>query len=162
MSDLIPLSYKISIYFVSVVFHENYFNCQNERNGINTSQASLQNIQAVRHYSCCCCWLSHFSHVQLCVTPEMAAHQAPLSLGFSRQEDWNGLPFPSPIHESGSEIAQSHLTQRPHGLQPTRLLCPWDLPGNSTGVGCHFTIPETRSFSLPEWKILYNIKNLGA
>ena len=30
--------------------------------------------------------LSHFSHVQLCVTPQMAAHQAPLSLGFSRQE----------------------------------------------------------------------------
>ena len=30
--------------------------------------------------------LSHFSRVQLCVTPEMAAHQAPLSLGFSRQE----------------------------------------------------------------------------
>ena len=26
---------------------------------------------------------------------------------------------------------------RPHGLQPTRLLCPWDLPGKSTGVGCH-------------------------
>ena len=26
---------------------------------------------------------------------------------------------------------------RPHGLQPTRLLCPWDFPGNSTGVGCH-------------------------
>ena len=28
----------------------------------------------------------------------MAAHQAPLSLGFSRQENWNGLPFPSPMH----------------------------------------------------------------
>ena len=28
----------------------------------------------------------------------MAAHQAPLSLGFSRQEYWNGLPFPSPMH----------------------------------------------------------------
>ena len=27
--------------------------------------------------------------------------------------------------------------QRPHGLQPTRLLCPWDFPGKSTGVGCH-------------------------
>ena len=26
---------------------------------------------------------------------------------------------------------------RPHGLQPTRLLCPWDSPGKSTGVGCH-------------------------
>ena len=26
----------------------------------------------------------------------------------------------------------------PHGLQPTRLLCPWDFPGKNTGVGCHF------------------------
>jgi len=37
--------------------------------------------------------LSRFSHVWLCATPEMAAHQAPLSLGFSRQEHWSGLPF---------------------------------------------------------------------
>ena len=44
--------------------------------------------------------LSHFSHVWLCATPETAAHQAPLSLGFSRQEHWSGLPFPSPMHES--------------------------------------------------------------
>ena len=44
--------------------------------------------------------LSRFSRVQLCVTPEMAAHQAPQSLGFSRQEHWSGLPFPSPMHES--------------------------------------------------------------
>ena len=44
--------------------------------------------------------LSRFSRVQLCATPEMAAHQAPLSLGFSRQEHWSGLPFPSPMQES--------------------------------------------------------------
>ena len=44
--------------------------------------------------------LSRFSHVQLCATPQMAAHQAPPSLGFSRQEHWSGLPFPSPMHES--------------------------------------------------------------
>ena len=44
--------------------------------------------------------LSHFSHVRLCATPQTAAHQAPPSLGFSRQERWRGLPFPSPIHES--------------------------------------------------------------
>ena len=44
--------------------------------------------------------LRHFSHVQLCATPQTAAHQAPLSLGFSRQEHWTGLPFPSPVHES--------------------------------------------------------------
>ena len=40
--------------------------------------------------------LSRFSRVQLCATPKTAAHQAPLSLGFSRQEYWSGLPFPSP------------------------------------------------------------------
>ena len=36
------------------------------------------------------------SHVRLCATPEMTAHQAPPSLGFSRQEHRSGLPFPSP------------------------------------------------------------------
>ena len=45
--------------------------------------------------------LSRFSRVRLCATLQMAAHQAPLSLGFSRQEHWSGLPFPSPMHESG-------------------------------------------------------------
>ena len=44
--------------------------------------------------------LSRFSRVQLCVTPQTAAHQAPPSLGFSRQEYWSGLPFPPPMHES--------------------------------------------------------------
>ena len=58
--------------------------------------------------------LSHFSHVRLCATPEMAAHQAPPSLGFSRQEHWSGLPFPSPMHESEkwnwspSKLSPSH------------------------------------------------------
>ena len=44
--------------------------------------------------------LSCFSRVRLCATPQTAAHQTPLSLGFSRQEHWSGLPFPSPMHES--------------------------------------------------------------
>ena len=42
--------------------------------------------------------LSRFSHVRLCATPQTAAHQAPLSLGFSSQEYWSGLPFPSSMH----------------------------------------------------------------
>ena len=84
--------------------------------------------------------LSRFSRVRLCATPETAAHQAPPSLGFSRQEHWSGLPFPSPMHESGkwkwsrSVVSDS---QWPHGLQPTRLLHPWGFPAKSTGVGCH-------------------------
>ena len=44
--------------------------------------------------------LSCLSRVWLCATPQMAAHQAPPSLGFSRQEHWSGLPFPSPMHEN--------------------------------------------------------------
>ena len=36
----------------------------------------------------------------------MAAHQALPSLGFSRQEHWSGLPFPSSVHESESEVTQ--------------------------------------------------------
>ena len=54
--------------------------------------------------------LSHFSRVQLCVTPQTAAHQAPPSPGFSRQEHWSGLPFPSPRRES--EVAESGPTLR--------------------------------------------------
>ena len=54
--------------------------------------------------------LRHFSRVWLCVTPKMAAHQAPPSLGFSRQEHWSGLPFPPPMHES--EVAQLCPTLR--------------------------------------------------
>ena len=41
-------------------------------------------------HTCC-----HFSHVQLCATLWIAAHQAPLFTGFSRQEYWSGLQFPS-------------------------------------------------------------------
>ena len=59
-------------------------------------------------YSMLLLLLSHFSRVQLCVTPQTAAHQAPLSPGFSRKEHWSGLPFPSPKHES--EVAQSYPT----------------------------------------------------
>ena len=41
----------------------------------------------------CVCMLCH---IQLFVTPWTVAQQAPLSIGFTRQEYWSGLPFPSP------------------------------------------------------------------
>ena len=49
------------------------------------------------------------SRVRLCATPWTAAHQTPPSLGFSRQEHWSGVPFPSPMHDSEkeSEVVQS-------------------------------------------------------
>ena len=67
--------------------------------------------------------LSHFSRVWLSATPYTAAHQAPPSLGFSRQEHWSGLPFPSPMQESENEreVARSCSTLcNPMDLQPTR------------------------------------------
>ena len=42
--------------------------------------------------SCAGCMISHFSHVQLSAILRTVAHQAPLSMGFSRQEYWSGLP----------------------------------------------------------------------
>ena len=47
-------------------------------------------------YPSCVCMLSHFSHVQLCAILWTVACQAPLSMEFSRQEYWSGLPCPPP------------------------------------------------------------------
>ena len=56
--------------------------------------------------------LSRFSRVRLCATPQTAAHQAPPSLGFSRQEYWSGLHFLLQCVKvkSESEVAQLCLT----------------------------------------------------
>ena len=54
------------------------------------------------------CLLRHFSHVWLSVTPWTTACQAPLSMGFSRQEYWSGLPFTPPVIKyEVNEVAQS-------------------------------------------------------
>ena len=84
----------------------------------------------------------------------MAADQAPLSLGFSRQEHWSGLPFPS-MHESEKWKWSHSVTSdslRPHGLQPTRPLYPWDFPGKSTGVGCHCFLWKSSLRHTNKWK----------
>ena len=65
----------------------------------------------------CACVQSRFSRVQLFVTPGTAAHQAPPSMGFSRQEYWSGVPLPSP------KIGRETLAKSQHGkpidnLQP--------------------------------------------
>ena len=57
----------------------------------------------------------------------------------------SGLPFPSPWKWKVKVKSLSRVPdpQRPHGLQPSRLLCPWDFPGKSTGVGCHCLLEAT-------------------
>ena len=68
------------------------------------------------------------------------AYQVPPSMGFSRQEHWSELPFPSPMHESEKwKWSHSVVSDSPwtHGLQPTRLLHPGNFLNKSTGVGGH-------------------------
>ena len=81
-----------------------------------------------------CCMLSRFSHVRLCVTLWTAAHQAPLSTGFSRQEYWNGLPFPSPTnpyHYSSGMHSLLLCTLTQVAAYPPRMPTPSSLPNKS-------------------------------
>ena len=65
----------------------------------NPSQAVTYFLD-IRESAAAALLLRRFSRVQLCATPQTAAHQAPQSLGFSKQEYWSGLPLPSSMHES--------------------------------------------------------------
>ena len=53
--------------------------------------------------------LGHLSHVQLSATLQTVAHQAPLSMGFSRREYWSGLPCPPPGDLPASEAEPMSL-----------------------------------------------------
>ena len=64
----------------------------------------------------------HLSHVQLFATPWTTAHQAPLSIGFSKQEYWSGLPFPSP-----GDLPNPVIKSRSSALQADSL--PSESPG---------------------------------
>ena len=70
------------------------------------SQALLWNFKMY----ICAHMLSHFSHVRLCVTPWTVARQAPLPMGFSRQEHWCGLLCPPPGDLPDPGIKPVYLT----------------------------------------------------
>ena len=92
-------------------------------------------------------------------TPRTAAYRAPLSVGFSRQEYWSGVPLPSPFQhpccccccQVASVVSNS---VRPHRRQPTRLPRPWHSPGKNTGVGCHFLLQFVKVKSLSRVRLL--------
>ena len=74
---------------------------------------------------CVCVWAQSFSHLWLFATPWTIAHQAPLSMGFSRWEYWNGLLFPppgdlpnagiKPMRLASSALAGRFFTSAPPG-----------------------------------------------
>ena len=84
----------------------------------------------------------------------MAAHQAPLSLGFSRKEHWSGCHFLLQCIKVKSESEFAHSCPR--------LLHPWDSPDKSTGVGCHCLLQhqirkETRQHWFPSTFLKRNV-----
>ena len=73
-----------------------------------TSHYSLAVSYKIKYHLMLLLLLSHFSRVRLCATSETAAHQAPPSLGFSRQDHWSGLPFPSPSYHPAIALLVSY------------------------------------------------------
>ena len=96
------------------------------------------------------------------MTPWTVAHKFPLSMGFSRQEYWSGLPFPSPGHLPDSWIKptshalaggffttsatwEAHLYESrsesrsavSNSLRLHELYSPWNSPGQNTGMSSH-------------------------
>ena len=105
------------------------------------------------------------SCVQLFMIPWLVAYQAPLSMGFSRQEYWSGVPLPCPSKD-GISVKSGRGWFPPNATRemalsvksdsvicvllfvipwtpPTRLFCPWNSPNKNTGVGCHFLFQVT-------------------
>ena len=120
------------------------------------------------------------------MTPWTVAHQVPLSMEFSRQEYWSGLPFPSPGElpnqsiEAGSPALQADsLSSEASGnevkvalvvsdsLQPYRLYSPWNSPGQNSGVDSLSLLQGIRTQGsnpgLPHCRqILYQLRYKGS
>ena len=97
----------------------------------NGVSGDLTKDHKMRSFWIVCVCISHFSCVQFFVTPWTAVHQAPLSMGFSRQEHWSGLLFPPP------------------GNLPN--------PGSNWQAGSLPLVPPGKPFIIPRGKYIYSI-----
>ena len=86
--------------------------------------------------------MKSLSHVRIFVTPWTVAYHSPLSMGFSREEYWSGLTFPSPENIPDPGIEPGPPSEPP--WKSTSLPRPWDSPGKNTGVGCHFLLQSRK------------------
>ena len=79
---------------------------------------------------------------------------------FSWQEYWRGLPC-AVYKRCCCLVAKSCPTLlQPHGLQLSRLLCPWHIPGKNTGVGCHFLL-QGLIFLKDHWLLCWEVMEVG-
>ena len=73
------------------------------------------------------------SHVQLLATPRTTAYQAPLSMGFSKQEYWSGVPLPSPGDLPDPGIKPESPTLQADALPSEPPGKPWSQYSDSKG-----------------------------
>ena len=110
----------------------------------------------------CACVLSHFSHVRLFATLWTVAHQASLSMGFSRQEYWSGLPcpplgdLPNPGIEPRSPTLQAALPSEPPGKPKNTGV------NNLSLLHENFPTQESNSSLLHDRRILYQLSYQGS
>ena len=103
----------------------------------------------------CACMVSRFSHVWLFATPRTVACQAPLSMGFSRQEHWSGLPCPPSWDLPDSGIEPMSLTS------PASASLPLAPPGKH--LSTHGCSTRGSNPSLPQCRwILYCLSHQGS
>ena len=100
--------------------------------------------------------ISHFSRVRLCVTPWTAAYQAPLPIGFSRQEYWSGVPLPSPsvplglLYLLGNTLSHGFFSFYFLSSQPSLFITSFH-PGSATVLPLTQIACSYLSFSSVSW-----------
>ena len=103
--------------------------------------------------------LSHFSHVWLCATPWMAAHEAPPVPGIlqARTLEWVAISFSNAWKwkMKVKSLSCVRLLATPW-TTAHQALRPWDFPGKSTGVGCHCLLQQLPTPSQPSLAFAYN------
>ena len=76
----------------------------------------------------------------------MAARQAPSSLGFSRQEHWSGLPFPSPVHDS--EKVGLKLNLQKTKIMASGPITSWEIDGETVETVSDFILAVPKSLQM--------------
>ena len=92
-------------------------------------------IYSLNERSTWCAVFSRFSYVWLFATPWIVAHQVPVSMGFSRQEQWNGLPFPPPGDLPNPWIKPVSPISPPDNSVGKESTCNAGDPGSIPGLG---------------------------
>ena len=90
-----PFSFGIGMHDVKCMYINKRSKIKYEHTATTKNYGKDKPALCRRKESWCVCVCESFSRAPLFDTPWTVAHQAPTSTGFSRQEYWNGLPFPS-------------------------------------------------------------------